>query len=61
MWIGDCAIVLLLLKVTLTFVFLIKLVIFLTCDEECVKVAHFVSCMEAVGVWLVELFLYIAS
>ena len=57
----SCAIVLLLLKTTLTFVFLNRLVIFLTCGEECVKVAHFVSCMEAVGVWLVELFLYIAS
>jgi hypothetical protein len=41
--------VLLLLKVTLTFVFLNRLVIFLTCGEECVKVAYFVSCMEAVG------------
>ena len=45
----SCAVVLLLLKVTLTFVFLNILVIFLTCGEECVKVAHFVSCMEAVG------------
>jgi hypothetical protein len=45
----SCAIVLLLLKVTLTFVFLKRLVIFLTCGEECVKVAHFVSCVEAVG------------
>ena len=58
----SCAIVLFLLKATLTFVFLNRLVIFLTCGEEFVKVAHFVSCMEAVrGVWLVELFLYIAS
>ena len=40
---------LLFLKVTLIFVFLNRLVIFLTCGEECVKVAHFVSCMEAVG------------
>ena len=46
----SCAIVLLLLKVTLIFVFLNRLVIFLTCGEECVKVVHFVSCMEAVGV-----------
>ena len=45
----SCSVVLLLLKVTLTFVFLNILVIFLTCGEECVKVAHFVSCMEAVG------------
>jgi len=45
----SCAIVLLLLKITLTFVFLNRLVIFLTCGEECVKVAHFVSCVEAVG------------
>jgi len=44
----SCAIVLLLLKVTLTFVFLNRLVIFLTRGEECVEVAHFVSCMEAV-------------
>ena len=45
---------LLFLKVTLIFVFLNRLVIFLTCGEECVKVTHFVSCMEAVGVcgWL---------
>ena len=58
----SCAIVLLLLKVTLMFVFLNRLVIFLTCGEECMKVANFVSFMEAVGgVWLVELFLYIAS
>jgi hypothetical protein len=42
----SCAIVLLLLKVTLTFVFLKRLVIFLTCGEECVKVAHFVSFVE---------------
>ena len=50
----SCAVVLLLLKVTLTFVFLNRLVIFLTCGEECVKVAHFVSCVEAMGrcVWL---------
>ena len=45
----SCVIVLLLLKVTLMFVFLNRLVIFLMCGEECVKVAHFVSCMEAVG------------
>jgi len=45
----SCTIVLLLLKVTLTFVFLNRLVIFLTCGEGCVKVSHFVSCMEAVG------------
>jgi hypothetical protein len=45
----SCAIVLLLLKVTLTFVFLNRLVIFLTCGEECAKVAHFVSFAEAVG------------
>jgi hypothetical protein len=38
----SCAIVLLLLKVTLTFVFLNRLVILQTCGEECVKVAHFV-------------------
>jgi len=45
--------VLLLLKVTSTFVFLNRLVIFLTYGEECVKVAHFVSCVEAEGkgVW----------
>jgi hypothetical protein len=45
----SCAIVLLLLKVNLTFVFLNRLVIFLTCGEECVKVAHFVSFAEDVG------------
>ena len=45
-----CTIVLLLLKVILTFVFLNGLVIFLTCGEELAKVAHFVSCMGAVGV-----------
>jgi len=45
----SCAVVLLLLKVTLTFVFMKRLVIFLTCGEECVKVAHFVSFVEAVG------------
>jgi len=45
----SCAIVFLLLKATLTFVFFKRLVIFLTCGEECVKVAHFVSCVEAVG------------
>jgi hypothetical protein len=45
----SCIIVLLLLKVTLTFVFLNRLVIFLTCGKECVKVAHFVSFVEAVG------------
>ena len=45
----SCAVVLLLLKVTVTFVFLNRLVIFLMCGEECMKVAHFVSCMEAVG------------
>jgi hypothetical protein len=50
----SCAIVLLLLEVTLTFVFLSRLVIFLMRGEECVNVAHFVSCVEAVGVcgWL---------
>jgi hypothetical protein len=53
------AIMLLLLKINLTFTFLNRLMIFLTCGEECVKVAHFVSCMEAGGG--VELFLYIAS
>jgi len=57
----SCAIVLLLLKVTLTFVFLKRLVIFLTCSEECVKVAHFVSCVEAVGCFPnhVEIFMII--
>jgi len=30
-------------------VFFKRLVIFLTCGEECVKVAHFVSYVEAVG------------
>ena len=50
----SCAIVLLLLKITLTFVFLNKLVIFLTCGDECVKMAHFVSIVGIVGrcVWL---------
>jgi len=47
----SCTIVLLLLKVrvTLPFVFLKRLVIFLICGEECVKVAHFVFCVEAMG------------
>jgi hypothetical protein len=54
----SCEIVLLLLKVTLKFVFLSRLVIFLTCGEACVKVAHFVSCMETGEVWLVDIFLY---
>ena len=40
---------LLLFKAILTFVFLSRLVIFLTCGEECVKVAHFASFTEAVG------------
>jgi hypothetical protein len=44
-----CAVVLMLLKVTLTFMFLNRLVIFLMCGEECVKVAHFVSFVGAVG------------
>jgi len=49
----SCATVFLLLKVTFTFVFLNRLVIFLTYGEECVKVAHFLSCVEAegTGVW----------
>jgi len=44
------------------FVFLKRLVIFLTCSEECVKVAHFVFCVEAVGRcgWS-SFFLYIVS
>ena len=45
----SCAVVLLLLNATLTVVFLNRLVIFLTCGEECVKVAHFVSIVKAVG------------
>jgi len=45
----SCAIVVLLLKVTLTFVFLNRLIVFLRCGKECEKVAHFLSCMEAVG------------
>ena len=45
----SCAVVLLRLKVTLTFVFLNRFVIFLKCGEECVKVAHFVSFVEVVG------------
>ena len=44
-----CTVVLLLLKVTLTFVFLKRLVIFLTCGEECVKMSHFVFCVGVVG------------
>jgi len=57
----SCAIVLLLLKVTLTFVFLKRLVIFLTCGEECVKVAHFVSFVEVGRCDWSSFFLYIAS
>jgi hypothetical protein len=45
----SCAIVLLLLKATLTLVFLNRFVIFLTCGEVCVKVAHFVSRLGVVG------------
>jgi len=56
----SCAIVLLFLKATFTFVFLIRLVIFLTCGEECVKVAHFLFCVEGVGGWS-SFFLYVAS
>jgi hypothetical protein len=58
----SCAIVLLLLKVTSTFVFLKRLVTFLTCGEDCVKMAHFVSCVEAVGkCGQSRFFLYTAS
>jgi hypothetical protein len=44
-----CAIVLLFLKINLTFVFLNRLLIFLICGDECVKVANFVSFMGVVG------------
>ena len=47
----SCAIVLMFLKVTLTFVFLNRLVTFLTCGEECVKEAHFVSFAGFVGLY----------
>jgi hypothetical protein len=46
------AIVLLLLNVNLTFVFLNRLLIFLTYGEECVNVLY-VGCE---GLWLVEFF-----
>ena len=36
--------------------FLKRLVIFLTCGEDCVKVAHFVFCVEAGELWLVGFF-----
>ena len=49
MWFGELPNVLLLSRSLLTFVFLKRLVIFLTCGEECVKVAHFLFCVEAVG------------
>jgi hypothetical protein len=45
----SCAIVLLLLKATLTLVFLKRFVIFLTCGEVYVKAAHFVSRLGVVG------------
>jgi len=57
----SCAIVSLLFKLTLTFVFLKRLVIFLTCGKECVKVAHFVSRVEAVGRCGWSSFFYTAS
>ena len=45
----SCAIVWLLLKATFTSVFLKRLIIFRTCGEECVKVTHFLFCVEGVG------------